>query len=131
MLIQEFLRRFACFTILVAKRLFRNLVKLVIQLASKGKGMCPFPKPGQLAEIAIAHGLEPDEEWEDEGWTLEKMERSLERRWRDIQKHLPNQILTGSDPQTAREATGTAWVGMRQAAALPVGDDSAVETENL
>ena len=55
--------------------------------------------------------------------TLEKMERSLDRRWRDIQKHLPNQILTGSDPQTAREATGTAWVGMRQAAALPVGAD--------
>lgn len=51
------------------------MVKLVIQLASKGKGMCPFPKPGQLAEIAIAHGLDADEEWEDEGWTVERLER--------------------------------------------------------
>jgi len=38
--------------------------------------MCPFTKHGQLAEIAIAHGLEPDEEWEDEGWTLEELERA-------------------------------------------------------
>jgi DNA helicase-2/ATP-dependent DNA helicase PcrA len=51
------------------------MVKLVVQLASKGKGMCPFPRPGQLAEIAVAHGLEPDEEWEEEGWTLGRLER--------------------------------------------------------
>jgi len=54
------------------------MVKLVIQLASKGKGMCPFPKPGQLAEIAIAHGLDADEEWEDEGWTVERLERDAQ-----------------------------------------------------
>jgi len=51
------------------------MVRLVAQLASRGKGMCPFPRPGQLAEIAVAHGLEPDEEWEDEGWTVDRLER--------------------------------------------------------
>ena len=51
------------------------MVRLVVQLASKGKGMCPFPEPGELAEIAVAHGLEADEEWEDEGWTAERLEK--------------------------------------------------------
>lgn len=51
------------------------IIRLACQLASKGKGMCPFPKPGQLAEIAVEYGLEPDEEWEEEGWTLERLER--------------------------------------------------------
>lgn len=50
------------------------MVRLVVQLASRAKGMCPFPAPGDLAEIAIAHGLEPDEEWEDEGWDVERLE---------------------------------------------------------
>lgn len=50
------------------------MVRLVCQFASKAKGMCPFPKRGDLVEIAIEHGLEPDEEWEDDGWTVERLE---------------------------------------------------------
>lgn len=55
------------------------MVRLVVQLASRAKGMCPFPAPGDLAEIAIAHGLEPDEEWEDEGWDVARLEREALR----------------------------------------------------
>lgn len=50
------------------------MVRLVCQLASKAKGMCPFPERGDLVEIAIEHGLEPDEDWAEEGWTVERLE---------------------------------------------------------
>lgn len=50
------------------------MIKLVVLLASKGKGMCPFPKPGDLADIAYEFDLTPDEEWEEDGWTVQMLE---------------------------------------------------------
>jgi superfamily I DNA/RNA helicase len=50
------------------------MIRLVCQLASKAKGMCPFPERGDLVDIAIEHGLEPDEDWVEDGWTVERLE---------------------------------------------------------
>lgn len=47
------------------------MVNLVKRLAAKGKNMCPFPTEGQMTDIAYAFDLDPDEQWEDDGWTVE------------------------------------------------------------
>ncbi len=50
------------------------MVGLVAKIASKGKAMCPFPRPGDLAEIAYEFDHVPDPEWESEGWTVDRLD---------------------------------------------------------
>jgi superfamily I DNA/RNA helicase len=48
----------------------RPMVKLVAALAAKAKGCCPLaPTQGQLLDLMVRFDLEPDLEWEEEGWT--------------------------------------------------------------
>lgn len=47
------------------------MVRLVTRLASKAKGMCPFPTTENLIDIAYEFDLDPDEQWEEDGWTVE------------------------------------------------------------
>ena len=53
-----------------------RVVRLVAQIASKGKAMCPFPKPGDLAEIAMAFDHIPDPDLEFAGWTLDVLDKA-------------------------------------------------------
>jgi len=47
------------------------MVRLVERLAAKGKNMCPFPTEAQMVDIAYVFDLDPDEQWEEDGWTVE------------------------------------------------------------
>jgi len=47
------------------------MVRLVQRLAAKGKSMCPFPTESQMVDIAYQFDLDPDEQWVDDGWTVE------------------------------------------------------------
>lgn len=50
-----------------------HMVKLVKGIAEKAKGMMPFATPVDLQEIAFQFDLAPDQSWEEEGWTLDRV----------------------------------------------------------
>jgi DNA helicase-2/ATP-dependent DNA helicase PcrA len=50
-----------------------EIIRLVSSLASKGKNMAPFPAPGDLEAIARDFDLWPDPEWEERGWTVQRV----------------------------------------------------------
>ena len=47
------------------------IVLLVKRLAEKGKNMFPFPTEAQMVDTAYAFDLEPDEQWEEDGWNID------------------------------------------------------------
>lgn len=51
------------------------MVRLVTNLASKAKGMAPFGTFEDLADIADQFDIAPDEEWEQDGWTVDRIVR--------------------------------------------------------
>ena len=57
----------------------RNHTYMVMQLAAKGKGACPFPQPGQLQDLALEFDLVPEEEDARKGFTLEVLERAASK----------------------------------------------------
>jgi len=53
-----------------------DIVALVAKLASRAKGIAPFAeKLGDLTTIALDHDCVPDEEWEEDGYDLDYVEK--------------------------------------------------------
>ena len=56
-----------------------GVVFLVKRLAAIGKNACPFPEPGDLAELAYQFDLDPDEYMEDMGWNVDRIAVAAEK----------------------------------------------------
>lgn len=50
-----------------------SISALVKKLASFAKGSCPFPTVQNLVDLAIERDLTPDEDNEEDGWTVERI----------------------------------------------------------
>lgn len=55
-----------------------TFVRMVQRLAALGKGMCPFPKPGDLEDIAYEYDIVPDESQQTQGWTMDVLSTAAE-----------------------------------------------------
>jgi len=55
-----------------------QFVNLVCRLAALGKGMCPFPKEGELEDIAYEFEIVPDESQQTQGWTMQVLSTAAE-----------------------------------------------------
>lgn len=49
------------------------IINLVKRLAEKGKNIDPNPTLLRMVDIAYQFDLDPDEEWEEDGWTVESV----------------------------------------------------------
>jgi superfamily I DNA/RNA helicase len=61
------------------------ITRLASRLASAGKNCAPFGTVDQLIDLALERELDPDPEWEEEGWTVERV-ASIARRAMDLSK---------------------------------------------
>lgn len=55
------------------------VVNLTKRLAAVGKSASPFPRPGDLAELAYQHDLDPDDYLEEMGWTTDRIALAAEQ----------------------------------------------------
>ena len=49
------------------------IIKMVRKLAALGKNACPFPKPGEMVDMAYKFEVIPSEEQEEQGYTIDKI----------------------------------------------------------
>lgn len=57
-----------------------EILGMVAKLASVAKGVAPLAKSGEeLVDLAFAFDCAPDEEWEDDGWTVERVAAAAHR----------------------------------------------------
>jgi DNA helicase-2/ATP-dependent DNA helicase PcrA len=50
-----------------------QMIALVRRLAALGKNACPFPKAEDMVDLALEHDITPEEQWEEDGWTVERI----------------------------------------------------------
>jgi len=56
-----------------------EMIALVKKLAALGKNMAPFGDVDVLSEIAAEFDCDPDEDWEEDGWTIETVAEAARR----------------------------------------------------
>lgn len=61
------------------RKAIEPVIKMVKRLASLGKNAAPFPKPGELVDLAYKFEIEPSEEQDEAGWTVERLARAAEQ----------------------------------------------------
>lgn len=73
------------------------MVRLVTKLAGLAKGMAPWGTQDELCDIAERHECVPDEEWEEDGWDVERVARYARDAMERARDRDPERVIDFDD----------------------------------